>query len=280
MRFRRHTPASPPAERRWSIVAGRPMHAMVWPRAAGAPVGRAAVLVHGLCSSRYMARLGPRMTEMGDVYAPDLPGFGASLAPPDGNGLADLAAALGEFMDRAGLSWTVVVANSTGCQVAAELLVRRPALAAHLVMVGPTFDAGARGLRRQIPRWLWEAAVQPAWQKWALTLDYFDAGPRRILAVMREGQRQRLEDRVTGLPMPTLVMRGSRDSIAGGDWIELLVERLPRGEAWTAEGATHAVNASDPALLARRVQAFVAARPHSAADRVVRTSTKRGRTEQ
>jgi 2-hydroxy-6-oxonona-2,4-dienedioate hydrolase len=237
------------------------MHALTWPRAAGAPVGRAVVLVHGLCSSRYMARLGPRMTGLGDVYAPDLPGFGASVAPPDLTGLADLAAALGEFMDGAGLSRTLMVSNSAGCQVAAELLVRRPALGEHHVMVGPTFDAGARGLPRQIPRWLVEAAVQPWWQKWALTLDYLDAGPRRILQVMREGQRQRLEDVVPGLPMPTLVMRGSRDAIAGGEWIELLARRLPRGEAWTAEGATHAVNASDPELLSRRVVAFVAAHP-------------------
>lgn len=61
-------------------------------------------LVHGLgMSSRYMVPLAKHLAPDFRVYAPDLPGFGASDVPPRILTTPELADALAGFMDAVGL---------------------------------------------------------------------------------------------------------------------------------------------------------------------------------
>lgn len=61
------------------------------------------------------------------VYAPDLPGYGASDAPPAQPSIEDYAAAMGDFLDTMRLRQIDVLGWQTGALVAAELAIARPA---------------------------------------------------------------------------------------------------------------------------------------------------------
>ncbi len=71
------------------------------------------------------------------VFAPDLPGFGASDPPSTRGGVTEHAAALGDFLDAMRLRHIDLLGQGFGALVAAELAATRPAQARRLVLVSP-----------------------------------------------------------------------------------------------------------------------------------------------
>jgi pimeloyl-ACP methyl ester carboxylesterase len=67
------------------------------------------------------------------VYAPDLPGYGASDAPAAQPRIEDYAAAMGDFLDTMRLRQIDIMGWQTGALVAAELAIARPAQVRRLV---------------------------------------------------------------------------------------------------------------------------------------------------
>lgn len=71
------------------------------------------------------------------VFAPDLPGFGDSDPPPPGAGVAEHAAAIGDFLDAMRLRQIDLLGHRFGALVAAELAATRSAQVRRLVLVSP-----------------------------------------------------------------------------------------------------------------------------------------------
>ena len=71
------------------------------------------------------------------VFAPDLPGFGDSDPPPPGAGVAEHAAAIGDFLDAMRLRQIDLLGHRFGALVAVELAALRPALIRRMVLVSP-----------------------------------------------------------------------------------------------------------------------------------------------
>lgn len=71
------------------------------------------------------------------IFAPDLPGFGDSDAPPAPAGIAEHAAAIGDFLDTMRLRQIDLLGHRFGALVAAELAATRPAQVRRLVLVSP-----------------------------------------------------------------------------------------------------------------------------------------------
>ncbi len=69
------------------------------------------------------------------VFAPDLPGFGDSDPPPPGAGVAEHAAAIGDFLDAMRLRQIDLLGHRFGALVAIELAAMRPALIRRMVLV-------------------------------------------------------------------------------------------------------------------------------------------------
>jgi pimeloyl-ACP methyl ester carboxylesterase len=67
------------------------------------------------------------------VYAPDLPGFGESDAPPSRPAIADYAAAMADFCDTMRFRQIDVLGAQTGAFIAAELAINRPTLVRRVV---------------------------------------------------------------------------------------------------------------------------------------------------
>jgi pimeloyl-ACP methyl ester carboxylesterase len=234
------------------------MHALGWP-----PPVRSdrptIVLVHGLgVSSRYMIPTGDRLAEKFPVFAPDLPGFGRSPAPRRALSIAEHGHALESWLIATGVDRALLVGHSYGCQVVAELAARRPDRLRGMVLAAPTVEAGRRSivgeclrLARDIP--LERMALVPV-----VTTDYLRAGLRRVLATLRGAIVDRIETRLLGAAMPTLLIRGSRDPIVSHDWLEFLQSQMRHAEIASIEGAGHAVNFSAARQFAELIERFAA----------------------
>jgi pimeloyl-ACP methyl ester carboxylesterase len=83
------------------------------------------------------------------VYAPDLPGSGESDPPPAQAGSADMAAALGDFLDLMHLRQVDLLAHDSGVQIALALAQQRPTQVGRIVLSPSTeaVRAEARSLR-------------------------------------------------------------------------------------------------------------------------------------
>src|SRR5919201_4398086 len=244
----------------WADVGGRHMHARVSARALP-PDAPVIVLVHGIGdSSRYMVPTAIELAATCKVYAPDLPGFGLSAKPSKILDVPALADALAAWMRALRLSRAVLLGNSFGCQIIAELGVRHPALIARAVLQGPTIDPRARSAPRQILRWALNSPFEPAgaWTSLGSVVrqDYRDAGVRRVLATFRHALADRIEDKLPRLQAPTLVVRGAPDPIVPQRWDEEAARLLPDGRLVVVPGAAHTMNFTSPDALARVVRPF------------------------
>ncbi|QIN80870.1 alpha/beta fold hydrolase [Rubrobacter marinus] len=236
------------------------MHARV--PADPAPGGPAVVLVHGLVvSSRYMTPTLSRLAPRRRVYAPDLPGFGRSEKPPRALDVPGLARALDGWMEATGLGSAVLVGNSMGCQVIAELALRRPARVERAVLQGPTMDPEARTLPRQAARLALDCLREPPSLILVELLDLLAAGPLRSLRTFFHAADDRIEKKLPALAAPVLVVHGERDPIVPERWAREACGLLPDGRFVVVRGAAHAVNYNAPSALARHVEAFIGARP-------------------
>ncbi|NJN19511.1 MAG: alpha/beta hydrolase [Oscillochloris sp.] len=243
----------------YSQVNGLRIHARI---AEVAPAGSARlpiVLVHGLAvSSRYLAPTGRQIGLKRWVYAPDLPGFGASDRPNRVLDIPALAAALLDWMDARGLETAVMLGNSLGCQIIVDVGFRSPQRLAAAILVGPTPDPAARSvlahawrLARDVPRESLSSILTQG-------SDYLRAGFRRTLATMRYALADPFEHKLPLVAAPTLVVRGEHDPIAPQRWCAQVADRLPHGELLMIPAAPHALNHVRPVPLARATLDFLA----------------------
>jgi pimeloyl-ACP methyl ester carboxylesterase len=234
-----------PIESRMFDVAGLNMHARVL--GEGAPV----VLVHGCgVSGTYMLPLAQSLASSFTVFVPDLPGCGRSQRPTAPLGISELADALADWLDAAGLECPAFVANSMGCQVATQLAVRRPDQTGPLVLVGPTVDPQRPTTRHQLLAGLRETWREPPALVALAARDEARFGVGALLATLRSAIADRIEERLPLIAQPTVVVRGERDHFVGQQWAERAAALLPQGRLVVLAGQPHAAHYTRPDLVA------------------------------
>ncbi|UFS70137.1 alpha/beta hydrolase [Geomonas sp. RF6] len=225
---------------------------------AGTPV----ILVHGLVvTSRYMIPLASRLAAYFPVYALDLPGYGNSSKPALPSGMTELADAIEAWLEAKRFSRVHLVGNSMGCQVIADFATRFPSRVDRIVFLGPTVDPHARSFWRQ----LWRQMENALYQKPLLPViaaDYSTVGFRRSVAITAITLNDREEEKLPRIPVPVLVVRGSRDPVCPQRWAEEAVRLLPRGELRIIPGGQHVLNFSMPREVVRVMLPFL----HAEAD--------------
>ncbi|MGH7723552.1 MAG: alpha/beta fold hydrolase, partial [Candidatus Dormibacteria bacterium] len=112
--------------------------------------GPALLLLHGWGAHKeLMAPIAERLSGY-RIVAPDLPGFGATPAPPRAWGVDEYAAWLVALLDRLGVERAHVVGHSNGGRVAIALAAAHPDRVGRLVL---TDSAGIRPRRGVVHRW-------------------------------------------------------------------------------------------------------------------------------
>jgi 2-hydroxy-6-oxonona-2,4-dienedioate hydrolase len=246
---------------RWDTVRGLRMRSLV----AGDPEGPVVVLVHGLgLASESLVEMADHLAPEHRVFVPDLPGFGASDHPPRALSIRGLADALDRWCETVGITDAVIVGNSYGAQVVAELAAREAEegraarVARAITLIGPTCDPGARTLTGQVGRWVRNAGDdEGGGNPIALVGPYLTAGLRRTVHTAMAATYHRIEDRLPLVDVPVLIIAGSLDEISPLPWTERLAGLVRDGERRVVEGGAHSMHGSHPERLAHLVRLFI-----------------------
>ncbi|CAN5641197.1 alpha/beta hydrolase [soil metagenome] len=216
------------------------------------------VLIHGLLiSSRYMKPIAERLAEYYRVFVPDLPGFGQSDNPPHIFSLRELADAVVAWMDVLQLPSANFLGNSLGCQVIVDLAVRYPERVEKLVLTGPTVDPYARSMVYQLIRLLVDGPREHISLGFPLVIDFFAGGPYRAMQTGRYAIADPIQEKLTRIQAPTLIVRGECDPVVSQRWVEKATALLPNGHLSVVAGAPHAVTFSSADALMATIQPFL-----------------------
>ena len=219
------------------------------------------VLLHGVgMSHRSFLRLHPLLARSASVHSIDLPGFAGLPAPRRNVPVATMADALAELLRRVVGRPAVLVGHSMGVQWAVETASRHPDLVRGLGLIGPVVDDHHRTLAAQAVALARDGLLEPPRVNVRVTLDYLRTGPRWFFAQVRHMLAYPIEERLAGLTVPTLIVRGGRDPIAGGTWVERLAGRTAESSVLVVPGKGHHVERTDAEPVARGILAMAASR--------------------
>ncbi|MHB8815387.1 MAG: alpha/beta fold hydrolase [Steroidobacteraceae bacterium] len=153
------------------------------------------------------------------AFAPDLPGFGDSDPPPARAGIAEHAAAIGDFLDGMRLRQIDLLGQRFGALVAAELAATRPTQVRRLMLVSPPSATDAAQPRLLAPA----ADGSHLLEEWRRAGAYCgaDAAPEAVTVELAERLRNAaqaaavaasergypLRPRLAQLSVPILVLR-------------------------------------------------------------------------
>ena len=221
-----------------------------------AGMGAPLIMIHGLgASSRWWFPLFPQLTSAHfRILAPDLPGFGRSPGPPVS--IQDAARAVISLADHLGLGEFFMVGHSMGAAVATQIAAQHGGRVRRLVLVD---SAGIPGIgprllvRRLLQPWTW----CPAWFYRTLLGDAFRAGPRAMLAGIKELRAHDIRPALGRVRAPTLVIWGEKDTLTPPEHGRMIVAALPDGRLENIEGARHLPMVSDPDTVGRLIVRFL-----------------------
>lgn len=175
---------------RWVEVAGRPVNVIDIGPGPDAGAARGTIVwIHGLSGSwqNWLENLPVLATAGWRCIAMDLPGFGASPMPAERISITGYAAIVDELLRGLGVARAVVVGNSMGGFIGAEIALRFPTWIDRLVLVSPaglTIES-QRNIYRVARATGYVTAVTAGWM--ASRADFFAKRPRarkNLLAIV------------------------------------------------------------------------------------------------
>lgn len=218
----------------------------------------AVVLVHGIgVSHRYLGRLHGVLAETVDTYSVDLPGFGSTPRPDHTLSAADHATYILGAMEQLGVLDFVSVGHSMGTQFAIEAALQQPERIRQLVLMGPVVDPKRRTVAQQALALGYDTLFFESPSANALVLtDYLRCGPSWYLKTLRVMMDYPMEERITGVTAPVLVLRGAKDPVAGADWSRRLAGRAKAGQLREIPGTGHVVQHNRAVEVAAAIMSF------------------------
>ncbi len=228
----------------------------------GGPVDAPPMIhVHGFAiSGSYLMPTAELLTDTFRVYVPDLPGFGRSPKTKQDLGIEDLGTAVNHFMDAMGIEQAVVVGNSLGCAIIAELIYEAPEKVSKAIMVGLAGGAHNRPLVKALGQMARDGLVEPPQLMTVAAPDYLRFGMIRAMKLFIQMTKFPAYERVMSMPVPVMAVIGSEDPLRP-PWkrISRAMADLPPGVTIVLfQGAAHAINFTHPRELSHAIRQYVA----------------------
>jgi 2-hydroxy-6-oxonona-2,4-dienedioate hydrolase len=216
----------------------------------------ALVMLHGLVvSNHYMMPLAKQLAASYPVILPEMPGFGRSAKTQPLN-VEQLARSLDDWIRAVGMEDVVLIANSFGCEVAAEYAKHQPKELRLLVFISPMREQRL-GALQYLSRWALVTPFEPISYYPVMAKDYLIAGAIRAAKTFKYGMEHMTEDAASQIRVPTLLVRGSRDVIVTKRLIRSLESKLSSSRSVKIPRAAHALNYSHPLPLAYIIDGFI-----------------------
>ena len=218
----------------------------------------AVVLVHGIgVSHRYLSRLHDVLARERAVFSIDLPGFAGLPKPSKDLDIPSMAQGLVRVIESLDIPPVVLVGHSMGTQWVVEASVRRPDMVTDVVIMGPVADSAHRSMLAQSAALAVDTLGEPPSVNSIVLTDYLRCGVPWYLTQLRHMLGYRLEERVPDMTRPLLVVRGSRDPIAGLEWCRRLRDGARTGRLVQIPGAFHVAQHAAPRAVASAILAHV-----------------------
>lgn len=200
------------------------------------------------------------------TIALDLPGFGATPAPPEPWGLEAYAEAVARVLDEMAPE-VVLIGHSFGGSVAVELAAGRHGHRVKgIVLTGaPLIRLQGNGAKPpasfRMARWLHRHRLFSDARMERLRLERGSADYRASTGVMRDTfvkvVNQDVAHRLADLTVPTSLVWGSEDSAAPVGMVEEAHQRLPHSTLVVLPGISHDVPAEAPGELTSAITALL-----------------------
>ncbi|MFJ4210643.1 alpha/beta fold hydrolase [Paenarthrobacter sp. NPDC089675] len=229
--------------------------------APGAQTEPAYVLIHGIgVSHRYLARLHAVLAAKAPTYSIDLPGFGGTPKPDHQLSAEEYGAFIAGALSQSGVDDYILVGHSMGVQFAIEAALCAPERSQHLVLMGPVVDSRHKNLPRQsLALFLDSLLRESPSSNWIVITDYLRCGPRWYATELPVMMKYPTEKRLSLVDIPVLILRGSRDHVAGPEWSLRLSRAVPQGRLVEIPGVGHVAQHMRPKTVADAIRSFVAA---------------------
>jgi pimeloyl-ACP methyl ester carboxylesterase len=238
-------------------------------RLGGADDGPVLVHVHGFgISGTYLEPTAALLAARYHTYVPDLPGMGRSIRPARTLDVPGLARALIHYLDAVGVARATFVGNSLGCPIIVEVAAEYPDRIDRAVFVSPAGGPNNRPLLRALRQMALDGLREPPSMVPIAVRDYLRFGALQSVSLFRAMTRYPTLERIHRLAAPTLVIAGASDPLVRIDRVRLLSD-LPHVQAVKVPGA-HALNYSDPELVAALVEAHLHDAPLATSDGLLR----------
>ena len=206
----------------------------------------------GVRQTRVLEKLKPRQ--------PVFPGFDGTPAEKNLTSRKQLAAWVGQYIDREVGGPCDVIGCSFGGAVALWLAIQRPELVDHLVLECPaglqSIDAKLRADPAEFRKALF---VHPEKAIASVKTKEIEATNRSMLTHYgaEDGRDAELLDRVGEIKNQTLILHGTEDRIIGKESVQLLRGRLARSFLVYVWDAAHNIEVDQPERMLELVEAFL-----------------------
>ncbi|MCW3010647.1 MAG: alpha/beta hydrolase [Solirubrobacterales bacterium] len=281
------------AHQRWVTVAGRPVNVCEIGPEDGDPL----VFVHGLSGSwqNWLENL-PVLAEAGfRCIAPDLPGFGQSPMPAEKITITRYGELLDELLETLGIDAAVIVGNSMGGFIAAEVAIRFPQRVERLVLVSAA-GLSIEDLRNDRGQAILERLdfVLSAYAGWFASKSAFVARrerlrraafsivaayPEKLPALLVEENLRGsgkpgfvaavealttypIQERLPEIACPTLIVWGTRDRLVPVKDAHEFARLIPDSRKVIYPDTGHVAMLERPAAFNALVAAFIAEKPN------------------
>jgi 3-oxoadipate enol-lactonase len=226
----------------------------------------ALVFTHGLAAdhSTWRAQV-EHFSQRHRVVACDLRGHGRSGAAAGPCRLADLAADLGEVLDRAGLERAVLVGHSAGGVVVMRFALDHPKRAVAVVLVGTASECNARGLDyyEQLATLAERGETAKVRKRLGVGSEADGAPPfdaatfANVARAMGHLHHEPLTARLGEIRCPALVLVGEKDFLGAGGSV-IMSRALPNARLEIVPGRGHGLFLEDPTGFNHLVAEFLA----------------------
>lgn len=186
------------------------------------PGGDVVVVVPGLCVSSYLRSACDALADVGfNVSMVEPPGWPRSGRPtPESRTIAELAAWVAGWLEARNMRDVVLIGQSTGSQIAAHVAALAPDRIRSLVLQGPVFDPSFRTPGRATVRFLLDMPREKPGLVVRAAPEWLRVGPRGVWRTLRMALADRLEDTVTTVRPPVLVLLGEHETLATREWAQ------------------------------------------------------------
>ncbi|SNS67969.1 Pimeloyl-ACP methyl ester carboxylesterase [Micrococcales bacterium KH10] len=235
-----------------------PIAPMIYDRYDGPP-SVTFLLLHGIGMGRkVMVGLGEKLSQIGTVYALDLPGFGDSPEPDQWGTIAQVADHVAEFMAAQQISPVVLIGHSMGTQVAVELAARHSSDVSRLVLIAPTINRDECTAAKQIRRLIQDLAGENPKVLLAGMRTYVRAGPLWLVRKLRSMLAHDVQSVYPRVTTPTMVIRGALDKVSPHGWAQHVTDLIPNAVLHDIPERRHEAMIRDPEPVADLVRDFLA----------------------